>query len=472
MGLSGGAIAGIVIGCVVFVVAKTACMFYSFKYWYKRRQRILAARRGREKDVERGTSTPLDKLAAVLHLKNKGGSSTGSSSSTATSASSLSSAQSLPGWVMDEKDIEILQLQSGKPYLLGVGSFGTVYKALRQGVQPVAVKKITQADDWQMGQFIKEINLMEKLSFDRNIVQFYGAVLSAPAPMLVLEYMEGGDLRDALSHDTKNELGWYNKGHLIALDVIRGLVFLHSNKVVHADLKAKNVLLTQNAGTAKIADVGLARIMQHTMSNTATGDPAGTFAYAAPEMLMGEKWDDKADVYSLGVLLWEIITSDVPERGRMRPVKVPEECPEVVAQLIGQCLEKEVSARPNARQVYNAMQAVLQGEGGLPDEPVRVVNTEGSTLGGSSGTDSTFDSAGSRISHVSGGIMSAGTAYGSAKNSMASSGMHNVNGNGNGVTNGTGIVNGNNGAASGTATGNGINTGVRISRGNTALNRI
>lgn len=51
--------------------------------------------------------------------------------------------------------------------------------------------------------------------------------------------------------------------------------------------------ITCDAGTAKIADVGLARIMQHTMSNTATGDPAGTFAYAAPEMLMGEKWDDK-----------------------------------------------------------------------------------------------------------------------------------------------------------------------------------
>lgn len=125
-------------------------------------------------------------------------------------------------------------------------------------------------------------------------------------------------------------------------------------------------------------------------------------------------------------------------------------------------------------QVYNAMQAVLQGEGGLPDEPVRVVNTEGSTLGGSSGTDSTFDSAGSRMSHVSGGMMSAGTAYGSAYNSMASRGMHNVtgNGNGNGVANGAGIVNGNNGAASGTATGNGVNTGVRISRGNTALTRM
>lgn len=121
MGLSGGAIAGIVIGCVVFVVLKTACeyslfslsaradrsssrrrrnprsyaettfgccagMFYSFKYWYKRRQRILAARRGREKDVEKANATPLDKLAAILHLKNKGGSSTGSSSSSGISA--------------------------------------------------------------------------------------------------------------------------------------------------------------------------------------------------------------------------------------------------------------------------------------------------------------------------------------------------------------------------------------------------
>lgn len=55
-------------------------------------------------------------------------------------------------------------------------------------------------------------------------------------------------------------------------------------------------LHASSAGTAKIADVGLARIMQHTLSNTATGDPAGTFAYAAPEMLMGEKWDDKVRV--------------------------------------------------------------------------------------------------------------------------------------------------------------------------------
>ena len=53
-----------------------------------------------------------------------------------------------------------------------------------------------------------------------------------------------------------------------------------------------------------------------------TGSPAGTFAYAAPEMLMGEKWNEKADVYSFGVLLWELATSEIPVRGQLRPLKV------------------------------------------------------------------------------------------------------------------------------------------------------
>ena len=87
-------------------------------------------------------------------------------------------------------------------------------------------------------------------------------------------------------------------------------------------------------------------------------------------------------------------------------VQVPEECPEAVELLIQQCLEKEVNRRPNARQVYTAMMAVLKGEGGLPDEPVRVVNTD--PTWGSSATDSTFDSAGSRMSNTGGSMVSDG----------------------------------------------------------------
>ena len=147
---------------------------------------------------------------------------------------------------------------------------------------------------------------------------------------------------------------------------------------------------------------------------------------------------------------------------------MPEEAPEAVELLIQQCLEKEVSRRPSAKQVYDTMQGVLQGEGGLigaTTEPVRVVNTD--PTWGSSGTDSTYDSAGSRVSSVGGygavsggyGATNANTGYGAA--------------NGNAVNGGYGIANGNNvsraapvgvtNGAAGTAAPAG---GVRISRGN------
>lgn len=137
---------------------------------------------------------------------------------------------------------------------------------------------------------------------------------------------------------------------------------------------------------------------------------------------------------------------------------MPEECPEAVELLIEQCLEKEVSRRPNARQVYTAMQTMLKNEGGLPDEPVRVVNTTDSTFQGSSGTDSTFDSAGSRMSAVSQGVAPTGMV--TANNSIVSDGGY--------TSYGIGPVAGNNNGA-GAGTGNGVNNGVRISRGNTAL---
>ena len=94
-------------------------------------------------------------------------------------------------------------------------------------------------------------------------------------------------------------------------------------------------------------------------------------------------------------------------------LQVPEECPEEVDLLIQQCLEKEVSRRPNAKQVYNTMMTVLQGEGGLPNEPVRVVNTDptwgsspSTATTSSSTTASTFDSAGSKLSSRNGTPMS------------------------------------------------------------------
>ena len=77
----------------------------------------------------------------------------------------------------------------------------------------------------------------------------------------VLEYCEGGDLRSALTRDDDGVLAWHRRGRQIALDIARGLHFLHSHDVMHSDLKTKNILLTRDQATAKIGDVGLAQFM-------------------------------------------------------------------------------------------------------------------------------------------------------------------------------------------------------------------
>ncbi|KAL0046581.1 hypothetical protein WJX82_004436 [Trebouxia sp. C0006] len=105
-------------------------------------------------------------------------------------------------------NITISQRSDGSDWLLGKGSSGKVFKGLKNDVQPVAIKVLNQTDAHQLAEFAKEIQLLRKLSFDRNIVQFYGACLQEENTMMVLEYMEGGDLMDAIAADRKNLLRW------------------------------------------------------------------------------------------------------------------------------------------------------------------------------------------------------------------------------------------------------------------------
>ncbi|KAK9830253.1 hypothetical protein WJX72_010587 [[Myrmecia] bisecta] len=268
------------------------------------------------------------------------------------------------GWDIGTGNIEICRRPDGSEWVLGEGSFGMVYRAVRSGVQDVAVKVLTRADENQLRQFSKEISILKSLSFDRNIVQFYGACLQDSKPMLVLEYMEGGDLSQAMRSERGAEVQWYNKGQLIALDVARGLHFLHSNKVMHSDLKTGNILLTKDYSCAKIGDVGLARIMSSAyFTNAQLG---GTFSYAAPELLLNARCSEKVDIYSFGVVLWEVVTGEQACRGRLRAVQVPEECPASVAQLIDDCLQVEAEGRPTAKQLFSRIRdAFADGPDGL-----------------------------------------------------------------------------------------------------------
>lgn len=210
----------------------------------------------------------------------------------------------------------------------------------------------TTSHDWRSLQ--KELRLHERLSQNRNLVQFWGHCVKQGCIYLVLELMEGGDLRQALqSSEGNQQLHWCKKGSVIALDIIKGLHFLHSHSVLHRDLKSGNVLLSKDFDVAKVCDIGLS----HMMGNTSLSPPAAqaTFAYAAPEMLLNLRCNEKADIFSYGVLLWEIITQEAPRRGHLLDFKVPQECLQEVADLVDACLDLCADRRPTAGDIVEVI---------------------------------------------------------------------------------------------------------------------
>lgn len=256
---------------------------------------------------------------------------------------------------IQEDEIEIERDADGNDLVLGHGAYGQVYKGLRGGVQDVAVKVLFDADEAALSRFIKEISLLKSLNYDRNIVQFYGARLRVgQTPMMVLEFMEGGNLRSAIDKDYTGQLKWNMRGFSLALDIAKGIHFLHAHNVIHSDLKTSNILLDRSQTTAKISDVGLARVMERKQYRS-SDEHAWTFVYAAPEMLMGRPCNTASDIYSLGVCLWELVCREAPVRGRTHRPKTPQDCPEAIADLISQCMSKNPDHRPSAREVHDTI---------------------------------------------------------------------------------------------------------------------
>ncbi|KAK9904880.1 hypothetical protein WJX75_004665 [Coccomyxa subellipsoidea] len=265
-------------------------------------------------------------------------------------SSALSARRSEP-WAIDPAEIHVMQQADGQPWVLGEGASGSVYKATWR-VQTVAVKMLTHTTEKQMDAFKREAFILEDLK-DANIVQFMGACFDEGNTMLVTEFMAGGNLFDAIGNDRSGKLGWYHRGRKIAMDVARGLDKMHSRHIIHLDLKSPNVLLTAG-GTAKIADVGLSKILVN--ESTMMTNFQGTFEWAPPELINGGECSEKADIYSFGVILWEIVTAERPFRKQFRAPRAPEECPADIAALIRDCLSPEPEARPSSTVTFHILQ--------------------------------------------------------------------------------------------------------------------
>eukprot|EP00884_Botryococcus_braunii_P016077 jgi/Botrbrau1/3152/Bobra.0070s0118.1 len=251
--------------------------------------------------------------------------------------------------VIEEADVMLVLDADGKERRLGSGASGEVLQGVYQGIQPVAIKVLNNITADQKGKLSKEVVVLRACRHP-HIVSFQGVALMNDKVWLVMELMSGGDLSHALQlGDTYR---WFNRGPQVAYDIASALAYLHHNRVIHMDVKSANVLLTHD-GRAKLGDVGLATWLTAHQTHASLPGMSGTFSYVAPEVLGFNQAACSADIFSFGVVLWEIVTGEVSRRGCMREPRVPEECQQDVADLIDRCCTMMPEARPTATDLMS-----------------------------------------------------------------------------------------------------------------------
>ncbi|XP_048834956.1 protein kinase Npk [Brienomyrus brachyistius] len=250
----------------------------------------------------------------------------------------------------------------------GGGSFGSVYRAkwISQDKE-VAVKKLLKIET--------EAEILSVLSH-KNIIQFYGAILEAPNYGIVTEYASGGSLYEYLSSEESEEM---DMGQIMtwATDIAKGMHYLHSEapvRVIHRDLKSRNVVVTADR-VLKICDFGASKFHSHTTHMSLVG----TFPWMAPEVIQSLPVSETCDTYSYGVVLWEMLTREVPFKGleglqvawlvveKHERLTIPTSCPASFAELMRKCFMTDPKERPMFKQILVTLE-VMYNDSQLPGQ--------------------------------------------------------------------------------------------------------
>lgn len=301
-------------------------------------------------------------------------------------------------WEIDPSKLEIR-------YVVAQGTYGTVYRGTYDG-QDVAVKLLDWGEEGAVSDaeaaalrasFRQEVAVWHKLDHP-NVTKFVGASMGTtnlkipqksstsniqiPIPSqaccVVVEYLAGGTLKQYLIKNRRKKLP-YKVVIQLALDLSRGLNYLHSRKIVHRDVKTENMLLDVHRNL-KIADFGVARVEAQNPKDM-TGE-TGTLGYMAPEVLDGKPYNHRCDVYSFGICLWEIYCCDMPYpdlsfaevssavvRQNLRP-EIPRCCPSALANIMRKCWDANADKRLDMDEVVRLLEAIDTSKGGgmIPED--------------------------------------------------------------------------------------------------------
>ncbi|XP_009766561.1 cold-responsive protein kinase 1 [Nicotiana tabacum] len=192
---------------------------------------------------------------------------------------------------------------------IGKGGFGSVYKGRLKDGKLAAIKVLSVESKQGVREFLTEIKVISSIEHE-NLVKLYGCCAEGDHRILVYGYLENNSLAQTLLGGAHSSLqfSWKTRTK-ICIGVARGLAFLHEEVqpyIVHRDIKASNILLDRDL-TPKISDFGLAKLIPADMTHVSTR-VAGTLGYLAPEYAIRGQLTRKADVYSFGILLLEIVS--------------------------------------------------------------------------------------------------------------------------------------------------------------------
>ena len=315
---------------------------------------------------------------------------------------------------------------------IGQGGFGEIFLGNWQGKQ-VAIKKLTlknlRVGDNNLSKFINEINIISSLRHP-NIVLYMGASVDKDNYYMISEYLPNGTLFDLL-HNNNNNLGnnnnnknnndfedninnnslisTYNNSNSnnifnfkyfenntknrfylndsmkikIALQIALVIKYLHSRKIVHCDLKSPNILMDKNYNI-KLGDFGLSRFIGKNSENIK--GRIGTPHWMAPEILLGGKYEYHSDIFSFGMILWEILTGEIPYNNidpkkietlitkEQKIVKVPETGNLILRKLCKSCIEYEPKNRPSINGILRVLKKIYDKNDDVDSEIYEYLN--------------------------------------------------------------------------------------------------
>ncbi|XP_053192438.1 mitogen-activated protein kinase kinase kinase 7 [Scomber japonicus] len=276
-----------------------------------------------------------------------------------------------PGYPFEEINYEDIEVEE----VVGRGAFGVVCKAKWKG-KDVAIKTIESESERKA--FIVELRQLSRVNHP-NIVKLYGSCNNPVC--LVMEYAEGGSLYNVL-HGAE-PLPYYTASHAMSwcFQCSQGVAYLHGMKpkaLIHRDLKPPNLLLVAGGTVLKICDFGTACDIQTHMTNN-----KGSAAWMAPEVFEGNNYSEKCDVFSWGIILWEVITRRKPfdeiggpafrimwaVHNGTRPPLI-KNLPKPIESLMTRCWSKDPSQRPSMEEIVKIMTHLMRYFPGS-DEPLQ-----------------------------------------------------------------------------------------------------